>query len=84
MSPLLFCIYIDVILCALKQSNIGCTIGNVFMGCVGYADDICLLAPSCHVLRHMLSICEEFGIKYHVKFNSTVISLCAIEMLIKQ
>ena len=71
LSPLLFCIYIDILLCALKQSNIGCTIGNVFMGCVGYADDVCLLAPSCHALRHMLSICEEFGIQYYVKFNST-------------
>ena len=41
------------------------------MGCVGYADDVCLLAPSCFALCKMLEVCESFGLKYHVKLNST-------------
>ena len=45
LSQLLFCLYIGVLFHLLKQSNVGCFIGNVYMGCVGYADDV-LLAPS--------------------------------------
>ena len=70
LSPLLFCIYIDVLLERLRFSNVGCYIGNVYVGGVGYADDICLMAPSCRALRRMLSVCEVFGKEYHVKFNS--------------
>ena len=45
LSQLLFCLYIGVLFHLLKQSNVGCFIGNVYMGCVGYVDDV-LLAPS--------------------------------------
>ena len=44
LSLILFCIYIDVLLERLKQASVGCFIGNTFIGCVGYADDICLIA----------------------------------------
>ena len=71
LSPLLFCLYIDGLFIKLKQLNIGCSIGGMYMGCVGYADDVCLLAPSCFALCKMLEVCESFGLKYHVKFNST-------------
>ena len=40
LSPVLFCIYIDGLLVRLKQSKIGCLIGNTFVGALAYADDI--------------------------------------------
>ena len=61
----------DVLLERLKQSNVGCHIGNFYVGCVGYADDVCLVSPSCHATRMMLSVCEDFGNQYNVKFNSS-------------
>ena len=45
-SPVLFCIYLDGLLCRLAESKIGCFIGNVFVGALAYADDIALLAPT--------------------------------------
>ena len=47
-SPVLFCIYIyiDGLLRLLRESNVGCFIGNVFVGALAYADDIALLAPT--------------------------------------
>jgi len=45
-SPVLFCIYIDGLLHLLRESNVGCFIGNVFVGALAYADDIALLAPT--------------------------------------
>ena len=41
------------------------------MGSVGYADDVCLMAPSCHAVRKMLSVCVDFGQEYNVKFVSS-------------
>jgi len=46
LSPTLFCIYMDETLYKLKVSNVGCYIGNVFLGGLGYADDLCLLSPN--------------------------------------
>ena len=78
LSPVLFCIYFDVLLLKLKNNNVGCHIGNTFVGAVGYADDICLLAPSCNAVRQMLHACESFAKEYQVIFNSSksYITIC--------
>jgi retron-type reverse transcriptase len=44
-SPILFCIYFDVLLLALRDSGVGCYIGQWFVGALAYADDIVLLTP---------------------------------------
>ena len=53
----------------LKDSGLGCHIGTNFMGAVGYADDIALIAPSVMSLKKMLHICDRFGGSYDVTFN---------------
>ena len=59
-SPVIFCIYIDGLLRLLRESNVGCFIGNIFVGALAYnADDIALLAPTPPAMRHLLLICEE-------------------------
>ena len=45
-SPVLFCIYLDGLLCMLAESKIGCFIGNVFVGAVAYADDIAFVGSN--------------------------------------
>ena len=69
MSPLLFTIYIDVLLCRLRNSGYGCHIGNMFCGALGYADDVILLAPTVTAMNHLLDICTEYGLEYDVLFN---------------
>ena len=53
----------------LKDSGLGCYIGIYFMGAVGYADDIAVIAPSVMSLKKMIHICDRFGGFYHVTFN---------------
>jgi len=55
---LLFYKYIDVLFEHLRLGNVGCYIGYVYVGSGGYADNVCLMAPSCH---KMLSVCVDFG-----------------------
>ena len=46
LSPIIFTFYLDELLLRLRESRMGCHIGNVFCGAISYADDIILLAPS--------------------------------------
>lgn len=69
-SPVLFCIYFDNLMLALKREGIGCHIGSWFVGGLAYADDVALLAPSASALRRLLTICESFAQTFHVTFNA--------------
>ena len=54
-----------------KWAGLDHFIGNVFMGTVGYADDVVVLAPTVNALKSMLNICDVFGTEYQVLFNSS-------------
>jgi len=56
MSSVLFCIYFDELIHALKSAKYGCDIGFCFVGVLTYADDLVLLAPSPNATRNMLKI----------------------------
>ena len=70
-SGLMFNIYmyLDILLCKLKDKGVGCHIGHMYAGCLAYAD-ITLLAPSVGGLQKMLQVCEECGFEYFVEYNS--------------
>ena len=61
LSPLLFALYLDDLLSDLAESGVGCYWGNMFAGCLCYADDIVLLAPCQSALRIMLKICCDYA-----------------------
>jgi len=41
---MLFCVYLDGLLLALRDSKVGCYNGQVYVGALAYADDVTLLA----------------------------------------
>ena len=43
----------------------------MFVGCLCYADDVVLLAPSIDALRRMLHVCTAFADDYGLRFNPT-------------
>ena len=69
LSPILFTLYMDILFLKLKEKRIGCFIGDMFLGAIGYVDHIALLAPSISALKQMLKICDEFAAEYSVTFN---------------
>jgi hypothetical protein len=69
LSPTLFTIYMDVLLCKLNEHDIGCHIGDKFYGALAYADDLILLCPSVKGLQSMINQCEIFGTEISVTFN---------------
>lgn len=69
LSPLLYTVYADELFKRLKDAGIGCYIGHIFAGALGYADDMKLLCPSIRGLQKMVNICRDFGIEYDVWYN---------------
>ena len=54
----------------LKDSGLGCYIGNFFACGLRYADDGVLISPTLSSMKEMLNICDAFGQKYNVMFNA--------------
>lgn len=69
MSPVLFTVYVDILLRRLQESGLGCRIGHIYAGSESYADDITLISPSKRALEKMLDICTDFATEYKVTFN---------------
>ena len=69
--PVLFTTNMDILLNMLKDCGVGCYWDGVFVGTLGYADDIILLAPCLSALRLMLKICEPYVSSYGLKFNAS-------------
>lgn len=69
LSPILFAVYMDNLLIELKNTGLGCYIGNIFCGALGYADDIVLIAPTKIGLNGLIKTCENYSIEHDIIFN---------------
>ena len=71
LSPVLFSIYTDTMLCALRDTGVGCYLGHLFAGALAYADDVVLLAPTKSALSRMLSVAGDCADMLSLRFNGT-------------
>ena len=69
LSPKLFSVYVDDLSDKLVGSKIGCSINNLYMNHVMYADDICLMAPSPAALQELINVCYDFSVRNDLSFN---------------
>ena len=69
LSPQIFTLYMDDLIIRLRKKGIGCHILNLFIACLFYADDLCLVAPTRSAMQQMLYICEEFCNEFCLSFN---------------
>ena len=70
LSAILYCVYTNGIFQEMRQAKIGCFIGRNYVGILGYADDLYLLAPCIDGLQEMLSICEKYANDHNLKFST--------------
>ncbi len=70
-SPIFFAVYIYGLLGRLKESGIGCYMGNSYVGGMGYADDINLLCPSQNGMQQMVDMCVDYADEYNIKFKGS-------------
>jgi len=69
-SPILFNIYVNDLIDSLRATNGCCTISNVFMGCIMYADDLILISQTVGGLQSTLTICTDYGHTFDIVFNA--------------
>ena len=72
LSPRLYCIYTDSLFSVLRQKKTGCWIEGKFLGILGYADDLLLLAPSYDGLKEMIKTCETQANNLNLSFSTHV------------
>ena len=70
LSPVLFTLYIDVLLNRLEQSGLGCYVAHEYFGALCSADDLALLAPNFACLKSMIQIYESFAQELDLLFNA--------------
>ena len=70
LSPLLFALYVNDMLQKLCHKRLDCYVGDVFCGCIMYADDLVLVSPSVSLLQKMIDICCEEAMYLDMKFNA--------------
>ena len=70
LSPALFSVYMDDLIMKLRKAGVGCHLGGLFCGVVGYAYDLLLLAPSRSAMATMLRICEQYATEHNLEFST--------------
>ena len=56
--PAFWSVYLDPLFTRLREAGYGCPVGGIYVGDVGYFDDLLLLAPTRDAAQKMLEICE--------------------------
>ena len=64
-------VYINDLIVLLRESGFGCHIGGLFVGCLGYADDILLLSGSRSGLQCMVNLAQRFVKQKNLKFSTS-------------
>ena len=72
LSVVLYCVYTNRLFEELRRSKIGCWLGHNYVGVLGYADDLFLIAPSIDGLQEMLKVCERYAGDHNLKFCTDV------------
>ena len=75
LSPVLFAILVDCIICSILASGLGCHIDNINFGILMYADDLVLVSASVHHLQTMIDICLNELTDLDLAINLKKISL---------
>ena len=60
----------DPLLQELRALGIGCHVAGIYMGAVGFCDDLLLLAPTLDGMQRMLYTCECFALKNNLLFST--------------
>ena len=60
---------INIVIVKLRESNAGCYINDIFIGCILYADDIIVLLATVSGLQEMLNSCNKTIMDMDLSFN---------------
>ena len=68
LSPYLFAVYLDELSIQLGSPRVGCTVGNMVVNHLKFADDMCV-QPSIGGLQCLPNICGDYAAEHEIIFN---------------
>jgi len=68
-GPYLFAVFLDELSIQLGSARVGCTVGNMIVNHLMFADDICVFSPSISRLQCLLNICGDYAAEHDITFN---------------
>jgi hypothetical protein len=71
LSPILFTLFVDIVLKSLEESNLGCFINYNCYNSFMYADDLILLSISVNDLQMMFNICSNIFSDLDLPINAS-------------
>ena len=71
LSHVLFAVYVDDIIERLNDSKLDCFIGDLYLGCIMYADNLILISALVSIVQQMIFICEKESEYIYMKFNTS-------------
>ena len=69
LSAKFWSVYMDDLIKKIRAKKLGCHIVDLFIACIFYADDVCLLAPTRHAMQVLLDTCSEYASLWCIKYN---------------
>jgi len=69
LSPYLFAVYLDELSIQLGSARVGCTVRNMVVNHLMFADDICAFTPRISGLQCLLNICGDYAAEHEITFN---------------
>lgn len=75
-SPILFCIYFDVLLIHLREAGVGCYTGFWFVSSLAYPGNIVLIAPTAIAVRQINNAIRFFSHLAILTKNRPFIAYC--------
>jgi len=70
LSPYLFAIYLDELSIQLGSARVGCTVRNMVVNHLMFADDVCVFSTSISGLQCLLNICCDYAAEHEITFNA--------------
>ena len=64
LSPMLYTLYADDLIKLLRDRHLGCTIKNLYVGVLAFADDIALLSNNPAELQLMLHATHQYTLDW--------------------
>ena len=69
LSPYLFALYLDNLSNELNNIKAGCSIGELLLNHLMFADDICVFCPSVRWLQRILDVCQAYAESHGIIYN---------------
>ena len=69
LSAKFWAVYMDDLVSILRKNHKGCYLADLFVACILYADDVCLLAPTRKAMQQLLDTCKDYADFWCIKYN---------------